>query len=158
MKRLRKKSRHYRGIKTGRGIGKRARGAGNRGGRGMAGINKRGRHKRTLLIKYPELAANNKGFVSVKQKKNMHPNKINVQDLEKLQIGTGNEIDLSKFGYGKLLGGGKITKKFIVKVDAFTESAKQKIEEAGGKIIVSELKKQNDSDDLSSEESSESSE
>lgn len=155
MKRVRKKSRHYRGNKTGRGIGKRARGAGNRGGRGMAGINKRGRHKRTLLIKYPELAANNKGFVSVKQKKNMHPKSINVQELEKLEIKSGNEIDLSKMGYGKLLGSGKITKKLVVKVDAFTESARQKIEEAGGKIIVSELKKKENSEDESPEESSE---
>lgn len=158
MKRIRRKSRHYRGNKTGRGIGKRARGAGNRGGRGMAGINKRGRHKKTILIKYPELAANNKGFVSIKQKNKMHPKTINVQDLEKINVAQGNEIDLSKLGYGKLLGNGKITKKFVVKVDAFTETAKQKIEEAGGKIIVSELKEQKTSGESEPEESSESSE
>ena len=135
MRLQRKKSRRIRGQKTGRGPGKRARGAGNRGGRGMAGINKRGRQKRTLLRKYPHLASDNKGFKSVKQKKNFHPDTINVDQLEKLSLKLGNEIDLNKLGYGKLLGNGKVHTKIVVKVKAFTESAKQKIEAAGGQVL-----------------------
>jgi len=44
---------------------------------------------------------------------------------------------LSKCEYGvKVLGNGKMTKKLTVKASAFSESAKQKIEEAGGKVEV----------------------
>jgi len=44
---------------------------------------------------------------------------------------------LSKCEYGvKVLGNGKLTKKLTVKATAFSESAKSKIEEAGGKAEV----------------------
>ena len=44
---------------------------------------------------------------------------------------------LSKCVYGvKILGNGKITKKLTVRANAFSESAKQKIEAAGGKAEV----------------------
>ncbi|MCL2821151.1 MAG: 50S ribosomal protein L15 [Oscillospiraceae bacterium] len=44
---------------------------------------------------------------------------------------------LSKCEYGvKVLGNGKLTKKLTVKASAFSESAKLKIEEAGGKAEV----------------------
>ena len=44
---------------------------------------------------------------------------------------------LSKCKYGvKVLGNGEITKKITVKASAFSESAKAKIEEAGGKAEV----------------------
>ncbi len=135
MIRHRKKSRKIRGRKTGRGSGKRARGAGNRGGRGKAGINKRAAHKKTLLINHPELSSKRKGFVSVKQKNEFHPKVINVGDLDKLSVKIGNEINLNKLGYQKLLGSGKVLNKLVVKVKLFTESAKKKIEAAGGKII-----------------------
>ena len=44
---------------------------------------------------------------------------------------------LSKCQYGvKILGNGEITKKLTVKAAAFSESAKEKIEAAGGKAEV----------------------
>ena len=44
---------------------------------------------------------------------------------------------LSKCEYGvKVLGGGELTKKLTVKAAAFSESAKEKIEQAGGKAEV----------------------
>ena len=44
---------------------------------------------------------------------------------------------LSKCKYGiKVIGNGKLTKKLTVKASAFSESAKQKIEDAGGKAEV----------------------
>ena len=44
---------------------------------------------------------------------------------------------LSKCEYGvKILGNGSLTKKLTVKANAFSESAKAKIEEAGGKAEV----------------------
>lgn len=69
---------------------------------------------------------------------------INVSVLNRFE--DGETIDsakllatgvLSKCEYGlKLLGNGEITKKLTVQANAFSESAKQKIEAAGGKAEV----------------------
>lgn len=69
---------------------------------------------------------------------------VNVSALEKFDDGA--EIDaqallsagvLSKCTYGvKILGNGELTRKLTVKASAFSESAKQKIEAAGGKAEV----------------------
>ena len=69
---------------------------------------------------------------------------INVSALDKFDDGeTINAAKLlasgvlSKCEYGlKILGNGEITKKLTVQANAFSESAKQKIEAAGGKAEV----------------------
>ena len=69
---------------------------------------------------------------------------INVSALEKFEDGaTVNVCDLlekgilSKCEYGvKVLGNGEITKKLTVRANAFSASAKEKIEKAGGKAEV----------------------
>jgi len=69
---------------------------------------------------------------------------INVSALEKFEDGAVVTVEellekgiLSKCEYGvKILGNGSITKKLTVKANAFSESAKAKIEEAGGKAEV----------------------
>ena len=69
---------------------------------------------------------------------------INVSALDKFEDGavvdTQALLDagiLSKCRYGvKILGRGEITKKLTVKASAFSESAKEKIEAAGGKAEV----------------------
>lgn len=144
--RTKKKSRKYRGFNRGRGNGKRARGAGNRGGRGRAGLGKRAGHNKLKYLRYPELGRiGAHGFKSAKQAKNFHPKAINVQQIDSMistlirknlavKKAEGIEINLSKIGYGKLLGTGKVKNKLIVTVSKFTKSAKQKIESAGGKI------------------------
>ncbi|NIP67117.1 50S ribosomal protein L15, partial [Candidatus Bathyarchaeota archaeon] len=50
----------------------------------------------------------------------------------------GIKIDLSKLGYNKLLGRGQVTHPLIVEVESHSESAAEKIEKAGGKIVESE--------------------
>ena len=69
---------------------------------------------------------------------------INVSALERFDNDTEVTIDLliesgviknPKDG-GKILGNGELTKKLTVKVNAFSESAKAKIEELGGKAEV----------------------
>ena len=69
---------------------------------------------------------------------------VNVSALNRFEDGA--EVDaqallnariLSKCQYGvKILGNGEITKKLTVKANAFSESAKAKIEAAGGKAEV----------------------
>ena len=69
---------------------------------------------------------------------------VNVSALEKFEDGATVDAKvlldagvLSKCTYGvKILGNGEITKKLTVKASAFSESAKAKIEAAGGKAEV----------------------
>ena len=69
---------------------------------------------------------------------------INVSALEKFENGAVIDAEallaagvLSKCQYGvKILGNGEITKALTVKASAFSESAKAKIEAAGGKAEV----------------------
>ena len=69
---------------------------------------------------------------------------INVAALNRFEDGATVGVEkllesgaLSKCEYGvKILGNGTLTKKLTVKASAFSESAKQKIEEAGGKAEV----------------------
>ena len=69
---------------------------------------------------------------------------INVEALEKLEDGTevtaqvlkDNGIISKTLDGVKVLGRGELTKKLNVKVAKFSESAKEKIEKAGGKAEV----------------------
>ena len=69
---------------------------------------------------------------------------VNVSVLDKFEEGAVVDAQalltagvLSKCEYGvKILGNGEITKKLTVKAAAFSETAKQKIEAAGGKAEV----------------------
>ena len=69
---------------------------------------------------------------------------INVSALDKFEDGAVVDAQalldagvLSKCEYGvKILGNGEITKKLTVKAAAFSETAKEKIEAAGGKAEV----------------------
>ena len=45
-------------------------------------------------------------------------------------------IDLKSRGVEKLLGSGAVTRAYNVKVSSYTERAKQKIEEAGAKVLT----------------------
>lgn len=69
---------------------------------------------------------------------------INVSDLEKFVDGTVIDAEMLKAAGVvkkscdgiKILGNGDITKKLTVKVSAYSSSAKEKIEKAGGKAEV----------------------
>ena len=69
---------------------------------------------------------------------------VNVSDLEIFKEGTEIDADLlrasgliRKTANGvKILGNGELTKPLTVKASAFSESAKEKIEKAGGKAEV----------------------
>jgi ribosomal protein L15 len=48
------------------------------------------------------------------------------------------ELNLSKLGINKLLGGGMVERSLIIRVPAVSENAKNKVESVGGKIILDE--------------------
>jgi large subunit ribosomal protein L15 len=68
---------------------------------------------------------------------------LNVRDLDAVfaRHGKADEsskvvLDLTSLGYDKLLGGGKINGAYAIKIAKVSESAKAKIEAAGGEVII----------------------
>jgi large subunit ribosomal protein L15 len=104
---------------------------------GSKGNRKVGRHKHLwskVVTQCPNYFGKH-GFHSP-QAKNRIESAINLQRLD--QISTGKEINLTELGYTKLLGTGKITKALTIQVAAASQSAKTKVEEAGGKVVLPE--------------------
>ncbi len=125
----RKKVSKLRGSKThGWGTKKKHRGAGSKGGRGNAGSKKQ---KKTWFLKYDPKHIGKYGFTSVKKK--CSSRSVRVGSLESL-AGGKKDIDVGKLGYAKVVGGGSISSKLTVKAPAFTRSAAESIEKAGGKV------------------------
>lgn len=142
--RRRKKVVKYRGSHThGGGAKKKRRGAGHRGGRGLAGSGKRAHHNKQRIFKlFGKDYFGKKGFHSKKKK----PKAVNIifleENFEKLLqdkiIANKNEfceISLNEIGYGKLLSSGNPTRKYKIHVKTFSKKAKEKIETAGGEIV-----------------------
>ena len=142
-----KKVKKQRGSKThGYGSMKKHRGAGSRGGRGMAGTGKRGD------VKKPSIQKNTKyfgkyGFSSLKKKSQKKLKTINIDKLEEqlpkmlekkeaVKKGGIIFIDLKKIGYGKLLGKGNVKDKLEINVEQASKKAVEKIQKKGGKVNV----------------------
>src|SRR3989344_1637198 len=143
----RKKNSRMRASSThGWGSKKKHRGAGHRGGKGMAGSGKRADQKKPTILKlYGNDYYGKRGFHRP-QKLIKKIRTINLKDLQKhiesyvkdkLAEKQGNTyvVDLSKLGYDKLLGGGHVNIKLKIKADQFSKNAIHKIEENGGEII-----------------------
>tara|TARA_X000001036_G_scaffold222270_1_gene207987 strand:- start:2823 stop:3221 length:399 start_codon:yes stop_codon:yes gene_type:complete len=114
---------HGRGKKAGRGAGK-------RGGRGNAGINK---HRLMTRLKYMPRHWGMHGF-------NRHPSlrKVNISiNLQELQsIAEGDSINLGEIGYDKLLGKGRIDRAINITVSKASALAVSKVEAAGGSVNI----------------------
>jgi large subunit ribosomal protein L15 len=134
-----RKSRKYRGSRT-CGWGK----VGQHRDQGAKPNRKAGRHKHkwSYVVKYEPDYFGRKGFtspLSIRRKVKA----INVGELDEMaqKLATRKEedklfIDLENLGYTKLLGGGRVTKPLTVKIAAFSESASQKVKDAGGEILA----------------------
>ena len=114
------------------------RASGHKGGLGRSGHMK---HLWSTVIK------EDKDHFGNKSSHTPHPNITkkwaSVRDLDDLFTKFGKEeggkkvVDLESVGYEKLLGGGKITNAYSVKVDNFTASAEEKLKAVGGEILQS---------------------
>lgn len=110
--------------------------SGSQGGHGMAGLHK---HKWSWTVKYDPDYYGNHGFTSLQRKIKSW---INIDQLDGLygrgQAGEKKDgiafLDLTKLGYQKLLGRGKVTTPYYIVVDKITEEAKKGIVDAGGKV------------------------
>ncbi len=127
----RKKSSRDRGRRTCGFSAKLHKGSGSRGGKGMAGTGKRADQKKTLIIKlYGNKYFGKQGVTSRKTEKK----KLKIINL--FEIGKKfkpGEIDLSRY---KILGEGELKGKFIIKARAASQSALDKVKEAGGEVII----------------------
>ncbi len=114
------------------------RSSGHKGGLGVTGMMKH--HYSTLLKDDPD----HYGHDSTKPP---HPNITtkwaSVRDLDDLFSKFGKEegeggrkiIDLQSAGFEKLLGGGKLTNAYSVKIQKFTSSAEEKLKAVGGEVL-----------------------
>ena len=140
-----KKKLRMRGSTThGWGSRKMHRGAGNRGGRGMAGTGKRGDAKK------PSIWGNTKYFGKYGFKRNVKQEDIkaiNIIDLEKMLDSLLEskliskdkdfyDVDLAKLGFQKLLGDGRVTKRLKIRTKYASKKAVEKISKAGGEVIL----------------------
>ena len=134
--------------RLGRGIGS---GLGKTAGRGHKGQKSRGGHSQhptfqggamPMIRRIPKRGFNNKWGVQIGE--------VNVSDLE-ANFNAGEEVtpeslrkkDLANYRFDelKVLGKGEITKKLTVTAHRFSASAREKIEKAGGTIVVLPEKK-----------------
>jgi len=133
-KRQERQKKGYLGHRThGRGNVKNRRGSGNRGGRGMAGIDK---HKWSWAMKYAPNYFGKFGFNrpvhTKKECKIMHLYEINQKALaEKLEKKGGKyHIDFQ----GKILATGKVTVPIVIRAFAWSKNVEKKLGSAGGAI------------------------
>ncbi len=138
-----KKTKRYRGSRThGKGI-KGGRGAGQRGGRGNAGL---GKHKWIKVVKECPDHFGPKGFTRPKGL-TRDVRVINIYQIEDMmdtlrkegcvkKKGAFYEIDLEKAGYDKLLSRGNARYQMKIKVANSSKRAVSKVQEAGGEVIT----------------------
>lgn len=143
--RRRKKSRKLRGRTRTMGWGRigQHRKSGSRGGFGLVGFHK---HKWTWTVKYAPHWFGKHGFTQPPTIV-AEINAINVGELDEiaqdmLRQGIAKKennkvvIDVSILGFNKVLGKGKITLPLKVITPAITERAREKIEAAGGEVVI----------------------
>jgi large subunit ribosomal protein L15 len=124
----RTKTKKFRGSMT-HGKGKKGgRGSGLRGGRGNAGLHK---HKHMYMLKY---MPDHFGVHGFKRDPSLVKDDriINVGQLDEKFHGK-KEIDLSKEGFDKLLGGGLVEHGYKIKVKSASQKAIDKIAKLGEK-------------------------
>ncbi|WOF15496.1 50S ribosomal protein L15 [Methanoplanus sp. FWC-SCC4] len=132
----------YRGSRTcGGGTHKNRRGAGNRGGKGRAGHRD---HRFTHFLLAGQVHNGKHGFFNQTGSANKV---LDIGDIDQMidslvargfatVDGDTIILDAEQIGINKILGGGKVTHKMNITAEAFSETAKAKIEENGGQILA----------------------
>ncbi len=147
----RKKNSRQRGSTAhGYGSHKKHRGHGSRGGTGLAGTGKRADSKKPSIWHDTQYFGGH-GFVNKAPAKPIFP--INISDIEKkldsyladkliTKEGDTYVVDLSKLGFDKLLGDGRVSRKFKITAKFASAMAIEKVKEAGGSVATTVIKKE----------------
>lgn len=151
------------------GAKKKNRGSGNRGGFGLSGTGARGDAKKSAVlsnalslrkvisaqkgiklsnVKLGTGYFGKRGFKSVNKKKNKTLSLSYIEEnfdvlLENEIIkkeGSNFILDVTQLGFNKVLGKGNFSKKITLICDQISSSAKLRVEEVGGKVILSNSK------------------
>jgi len=137
-----KRNRHQRGRTTGGwGFSKRHRGKGSRGGHGHSGTGKRGAHNESYYYSKGIEPLGKVGMQFKARTYKMPVKTISLEMVDKHAEAWGKktqdiiEIDLTSKGFTKVLSNGTVNHKLKVICYQFSESAKKKIEEAGGQAV-----------------------
>lgn len=139
----RKKDTKFRGSHThGWGSKKKHRGAGNRGGKGMAGTGKRADQKKPSIWKEEYFGKHGFSRIATKPHKCINTSLID-QNIEKLvKDGTAKQqegffaVNIADLGFDKLLGTGKVSKKLKVTAKYASARAVENVKAAGGEVTV----------------------
>ena len=137
LRRKRRKIRKLRGSRTcGGGSVKKRKGAGHRGGRGMAGSHK---HKWTWIVKYDPDHFGKHGFTPPRRRPSSEINLWQISQMIDRGIAQEREdgtlvLDLVSLGYDRVIGKGELKKPVTIIARHFSEKAIRKIEEVGGAI------------------------
>lgn len=141
----RKKTRKQRGTRTyGWGAGKKHRGAGSRGGKGMASTGKRAKSRKQAITSIKKYFGKH-GFTT---KRRRFVTSANIDYLESkgeylLNNNKAEEkdgyfvIDLRNIGVDKLLSKGKPTRKYKITCVTATKRAIDAVKAAGGEVVFS---------------------
>ncbi len=123
----------------GNGDTKNRRGAGSRGGRGLAGS-----HKHKFSKYYGKFGKEYKKVKPTKEVKALNIEQL-VQAMPRLlaekkaeKSGSFTVVDGQKIGFDKLLGKGNLNEKLSLKNLAVSKKAAEKVKKAGGKIAEAE--------------------
>ena len=135
----RRKSRKMYGTRTHGFAAKKHKGKGNVGGKGMSGTGKKAGQKKTFVLRFLYPYFGRAGKLHAKSKlKQINLNDIEMNLASMLKTGKAKKgkdgIEI-KFENHKILGEGEVKEKLIITAESFSESAKMKIEKAGGKAI-----------------------
>lgn len=127
----------------GGGCSKKRRGAGNKGGKGKAGLHK---HHWSWTVKFDPDHFGKRGFKrpqrSIRKSNPVNLDFLNENSERFVENGVATKekdsivIDITELGYDKVLGKGKLSKALIVKAPSFSGLAEKKIQEAGGEAVT----------------------
>ncbi|UZE91832.1 MAG: 50S ribosomal protein L15 [Methanosarcinales archaeon] len=140
---VQQKTKKFRGSRTfGAGTHKNRRGGGSRGGRGNAGGCKHhlvkalqeGRPFGKYGFKRPLKVISKKATINIGMLDQISNDLLSAKNAKEKDGAI--HIDIGKIGADKVLGGGKVTKKLVITASEFSETAKSKIESAGGKCVL----------------------
>ncbi len=143
--RRRKKSRKLRGRTRTMGWGRigQHRKSGSRGGFGLVGFHK---HRWTWTVKYAPNWFGKHGFTQppsiVAEVRGINVGELNEIAHEMIDKGVAVKedgrivVNVASLGYNKVLGKGRVDLPLKVYTVSITESARKKIEEAGGEVVV----------------------